>query len=125
MLKSCLVAAVVLLSGCAGTNEWSRQDTVLQSLVTASYAIDAIQTSEIQYHDDIHEAGFASHFVGNQPSTADTWQYFATVAFTSYVISYYLPPKWRPYWQGAQLAVQTSVIISNCSIGLGRICHED
>lgn len=125
LTSALLLCSILLLSGCAGTNNWSKQDTTLQWIVTGTYVIDAIQTSEIQYRDDIYEDGFAKNFLGRQPSTSDTWQYFGTVALSSYIISYYLPPRWRPYWQGAQIAVETKTIFSNCAHGLGRICHED
>jgi len=126
-MRIAILAAILLLSGCASYQHdpWTKQDTVLQSIVTATYAIDAIQTSEIQYHPELYEGGFAKHALGAQPSTSDTWQYFASVAFTSYVIAYYMPAKWRPFFQGGQIAVEGKTILSNCSLGLGRICKED
>jgi hypothetical protein len=123
--------AVILafsLTGCATYQHdpWTKQDTVLQSLVTAAYFTDAIQTAEIQYHPELEEGGLVTTgALGRNPNTSDTWQYFATVAFTSYVISYYLPARWRPHWQGGQLAVEGKAIFSNCAHGLGRICKED
>ena len=126
MRNAVLIAAVFLLSGCAQHDPWTKQDTVLQSMVTGLYVLDAIQTSEIQYHPELEEGGLITHNVlGRQPSTSDTWQYFATVAFTSYVISYYMPARYRPWWQGGQLAYQTKLIFSNCAHGLGGICKED
>jgi len=128
MKQLLIILSLISLSGCATYQHdpWTKQDTVLQSLVTATYAIDAIQTSQIQYHPELEEGGpIARQVLGRQPSTSDTWQYFATVAFTSYVISYYMPAKWRPFWQGGQIAVQTKTIFSNCAHGLGRICKED
>ncbi len=119
------VLLVLILTGCAHSDPWSRQDTVLQSVVTATLVIDAIQTSEIQNHPDIEEGGFARHALGAQPSSSDTWMYFGTVAISHYLISRALPKKWRPFWQGGMIAVQTKTIISNCALGLGRICNED
>lgn len=122
------IVATTLLSGCASYQHdpWTKQDTILQSLVTATYVIDAVQTSEIQYRDDLHEGGaIASFALGSQPSTSGTWQYFASVAFTSYVIAYYLPARWRPFFQGGTIASQSFTIMSNCGHGLGRICHEE
>jgi len=121
----CLLA-LCLVSGCAGSRNWSTQDTVLQSIVTGLLVIDAVQTSQIQYHPELEEGGLvARNVLGRQPRTSDTWQYFATVAFTSYVVSYYLPPKWRPFWQGGQIAYETKLIFNNCAHGLGSICEED
>lgn len=123
----CALAWVValLMSGCAH-DPWTKQDTTLQWIVTGTYVIDAIQTSDIQYRDDLYEGGpIAGRVLGPNPSTSDTWQYFATVSLSSYIISYYLPARWRPWWQGGQIAVQTKTIFSNCAHGLGGICEED
>jgi len=121
-----VILAFSLLAGCASSDPWTRQDTVLQSLVTATYVIDAIQTSEIQYHPELEEGGaIAQSVLGRQPSTSDTWQYFATVSVSSYLIARALPAKWRPFWQGGQLAVQGKTIFGNCAQGLGGICKED
>jgi len=120
------ILAFSLLAGCVHSDPWTKQDTVLQSLVTATYVIDAIQTSEIQYHPELEEGGpIARGVLGRQPSTSDTWQYFATVSVSSYLIARALPAKWRPFWQGGQLAVQGKAIFNNCANGLGRICKED
>ena len=128
MIRFFVVILAFSLTGCATYQHdpWTKQDTVLQSLVTAAYAIDAVQTSQIQYHPELEEGqSIARGVLGANPSTSDTWQYFATVAFTSYVISYYLPAKWRPFWQGGQLAIEGKMILNNCALGLGRICKED
>ncbi len=111
------------LSGCAHSDAWSRQDTVLQSIVTATLIADAIQTSEIQYHPHIYENGpIAKHVLGRQPGTAETWQYFGSVIVFNYLVARALPAKWRPFWQGATIAYETDLLISNCVLGLGRIC---
>ena len=122
-----LLVSLLVLSGCATLEHpdpWRTQDTLMQGAVTATLMIDALQTLDIQYRDDLREVGFARHFVGSQPSTNDIWMYFATVSFTSYLISYYLPEEWRPYWQGANIAVQIPVILNNCGLGMGRICRD-
>ena len=128
-MRNCvLVVALLALSGCASYQHdpWTRQDTVLQYMVTAAYVIDGVQTSQIQYHPELEEGQpLATWALGRQPSTSDTWQYFATLSISSYLISYYLPARWRPYWQGAQLAIEAKSILSNCAHGLGSICKED
>jgi len=120
-----MLSILLISSGCAAPETWTRQDVVLQSLVTATYVIDGLQTSDIQYHPDIREGGMAKHALGSQPSTSDTWQYMASVSIVSALVTHWLPAKWRPYWQGGLLAVQAKSIISNCALGLGRICEED
>ena len=126
MKTSILLLLLTLMTGCAHSDPWTKQDTILQSIYTGTLMIDAIQTSEIQYRDDLVEGGpIARSVLGPNPSTSDTWQYFATVAISHYMISRALPEKWRPWWQGAGIASQTSVIFSNCAHGLGEICKEN
>ena len=113
-------------AGCAHQDSWTTQDTVLQSIYTATLVVDAIQTSEIQYHPDLEEGGvIARSVLGRNPSTSDTWQYFGSLAVTNYLVSRALPARWRPWWQGANIAHQTTLIFSNCAHGLGRICAEE
>jgi hypothetical protein len=124
MKQLILLLILVTCTGCA-SRPWSKQDTVLQAIVTATYAIDAVQTAEIQDHPELHEAGpIAKHVLGSQPSSSDTWMYFTTVAISSAIITHFLPPKWRPWWQGAQIGTQGATILKNCSLGLGGPCKD-
>lgn len=112
------------LQGCEvsswGQDPWTDRDSALQTWVTVAYAIDAAQTADIQYDPRLEEGGLIAHNVlGRQPSTSDTWQYFATVAFSSYVLAYYMPAKWRPWFQGGQLAGESYSIYNNCRNGVG------
>ena len=123
-----LAPLVVLATtlGCAHSDPWTKQDTILQVGVSAVLALDAVTTADIQYHSNIVEIGpVARPLLGANPSSSDTWTYFATVALSHYLISRALPAKWRPYWQGATILYETRWIINNCSIGLGSMCHED
>lgn len=111
--------ALIGLQGCASSDPWTRQDTIMQTAVTASFAIDAYQTSQIQYRDDLKEVGrVASSALGSQPSTSETWTYFATAAASHWLISRAMPAKWRPYWQGGGIILETLVITSNCRLEL-------
>ena len=50
MIRTLIVCSVLLLtSGCANTDEWTRRDTVGQLLVTAALAADAYSTANIQH----------------------------------------------------------------------------
>lgn len=121
-----LLAALAVLTGCAHSDEWRTQDTVLQSIYTGLVIVDAVQTADIQYRDDLVESGpLASRVLGDNPSSSDTYQYMATLAISHYLISRALPAKWRPYWQGFGIIDHGSAVISNCAHGLGRICEEN
>ena len=120
------ILAFSLLTGCAHSDPWTKQDTILQSIYTGTLVIDAIQTSQIQYYPELEEGGaVARRVLGSQPSTSDTWQYFTTLAVSNYLITRALPAKWRPFWQGANIAGHGKAIFNNCAHGLGAICKED
>lgn len=113
-----LVMIFWFLSGCAHGDPWTRQDTILQIGVTAAIACDAYTTTQIQYHEGVYENGpIAKHVLGPQPSTSDTYQFMATVALSNYLVSRALPAKWRPYWQGVNLAQHSYY----CGNNVGRM----
>ncbi len=119
MRLTLLMLACVLILGCAHNDPWTKRDTVLQVAYTATLVADAITTSRIQYHSNIQEVKpFAQRVLGRQPSTAGTWQYFASLAVTNALVTRALPAEWRPYWQGANITQHTVIIIRNCHIGL-------
>ena len=122
MNKRDLVFLAILsapLVGCAHQDEWTNRDTKLQIAVTLAIAADGYTTSKIQYTDGMEETGPAKQFLGLQPSTSDTWMYMGTLMISSYFVSRALPSKWRPYWQGAQIAGFGSVAITNCHRAIG------
>lgn len=120
-----IISTLALLQGCAHNDPWTKRDTVLQAIYTGTLVVDAIQTADIQYRPDLVEAGpVARTILGLNPSTSDTWMYFGTLAISNYFITRALPEKWRPFWQGANIAVHTNAIFNNCDLGLGKICEE-
>lgn len=80
---------------------------------------DAITTERIQYADNVWEAmPVTSALLGRQPSTEGTYLYFGTAIVASYLIARALPAKWRPYWQGWEIASHAYAINTNCENGL-------
>ncbi|KKM26904.1 hypothetical protein LCGC14_1580060 [marine sediment metagenome] len=119
-MKNLILLLVLVLGGCAHSDQWSKRDTYMQLGVTAALAADAYTTSKIQYDLLIYERGFlASRALGRQPSTRDTYVYFGTLIIGNYLISRALPAKWRPYWQGWEMSVHGYVAYKNCKMGLG------
>ena len=121
MIRTLIVCSVLLLtSGCANTDEWTRRDTVGQLLVTAALAADAYSTANIQHVPGYYEAGpVARKALGLHPSSSSTYQYFLANAVLNYAFArYVLPAKWRPYWQGWEVAVHGYAVHNNCSMDL-------
>lgn len=114
-----LIAIFALLTGCAHSDGWNREDTVRQLLVTAALAGDAYTTSQIHKTDSRSEGGpIAVQFLGPQPSTEDTAMYFATLAIGNYFISRALPRKWRRYLQTWETTVHGYAVYRNIELGL-------
>lgn len=112
-----LILALMVLSGCATNDRWSKQDRALQFAVTGAMLCDAWTTTRIQYYDNVIESGpVASRILGENPATSDTYMYFGTLALTNYFISFYLPERWRPYWQGANIAYHGSLCMNNMAV---------
>ena len=108
---------VLLMSGCA--TDWTRADTNRQLLLTGLMAVDAYQTTRIQYDPGLIEGvPLTRSVLGSNPSTAPTYQYFAELALSHYLIARVLPAKWRPYYQGFFVLDHLYGIHTNIRLGL-------
>ena len=117
--KLIILLILFSFSGCASNDPWRRQDTMMQIGVTAVMLGDAITTEKIQYQANTWEAGpIAKRFLGPQPSTSDTCWYFGSAIISSWGIAWLLPAKWRPYYQGWEIAVHGYAVDNNCQNGL-------
>ena len=97
-----VVLMVGLLSGCAHQDEWTTRDTQRQWVITGLMLVDAVQTTQIQYHPDSVEGHpLPLAVLGPNPSTSSTYQYFGSLAVSQFLITMALPAGWRPYYQGA------------------------
>jgi len=118
-LWSHFLILVCLLSGCAHQDEWTKQDTMLQLGVTGMIIVDAITTARIQDCEYCYEdSPFARAVLGSRPNSSDTYQFYISIAITSYLISRSLPAKWRPYWQAGEIGVHSYAVGRNCRNGL-------
>ena len=114
-----LILMTAALFGCASSDRWTTRDTWMQVGVTAVLTTHAYTTSKIQYAPNVHEAGpIAKQFLGSQPTTRDTYVYFGTLIISNYFITRMLPGKWRPYWQGWEMAGHTYAVVNDCNLGL-------
>ncbi len=121
-MRYVVLLIIVLSTGCAHQDEWTKQDTTRQWAVTGLLAADAYTTTQIQHTsapNERWERGFiAQPVLGWKPATEDTVLYFSTVAISHYVISRALPTKWRVYWQEGAMLTEAYTVIDNCKWGL-------
>ena len=128
-----LIIMSVLLSGCAVNGEWTRQDTILEVSFQVVNAMDAVTTSRIHESPDWHpveingvpyrrrleeSTALTRAVLGPRPSKSDTYMWFATLGLSHWIIARSLPPKWRPWYQGATIGLSSDAVIGNCDNGL-------
>jgi hypothetical protein len=114
-----LLIILVLLSGCASQDPWTRDDTVWQGIAFATMAMDAHMTTKIQDHPNIIENGpIAKHALGQTPSTGGTWMYMGTVMLSHYLIARALPHGWRTMWQVGGIYRHGMAIQNGRNLGL-------
>lgn len=122
MKNIALVLTLLMLSGCAvlaSPNDWTRTDTVAEIAWQTMNVVDYGQTKDIQRHPNLVEVNWLSRRVlGPNPGTRETFQLLLTYALGHYLVSKYLPVKWRPYWHGSSLAGKYITIKSNHALGL-------
>ncbi len=114
-----LLPLLALLVGCAHSDPWTRADTRWQMAHTLALAADAYTTTQIQYHPTIGEVDpITKKVLGQQPGTAETWQYFASKAIVDYLIAMSLPEEWRRWWQVGGIGMHGYYAVQNCEVGL-------
>ncbi len=96
--------------------EWTTQDTILEISWQGLHLVDWGQTLDIAKHPN--QFNEINPIIGKHPSTSTVNTYMACSAISHALISYILPKKYRPYWQIGSIAVTSSLIYHNYSIGL-------
>ncbi len=114
-----LACIVLILSGCAHQDEWTKRDTWGQVAATIAIIGDGVSSVKIRETENISEHGaFANHFIGDQPTTEDLFLYHTTLAISSYLIARALPAKWRPYFQAIEVGAHGYAWYNNCQLEL-------
>ncbi len=113
------ICLVLLLSGCAHDDPWTRRDTVYELTYIIAVAADAYSTTQIQYNENLIERQPITRAVlGANPSTSSTWQYFTSMAITHYLISQALPQEYRRWWQIGGTTYHSYFAFKNCDFGI-------
>ena len=115
MKKMIMVCIFVLFSGSCYAGDWTKEDTYRQLAYTAFHAADWAQSLEIASNDDFYERNF---ILGKHPSEGRVNTYFAATLITNMAISYFLPQKYRKWWQYGTMAIEIGCVANNYSIGI-------
>jgi hypothetical protein len=93
--------------------EWTTQDTILQSTVTAVLTIDWLQSrSSLEYKEN------NPLFGEDHPSKRKFDIFFASYIFIHLGISYILPQNYRTIWQSLWIGAEIACIHNNYSCGV-------
>lgn len=111
------ILAVICLSLPAQAANWTTQDTVLEAVYLGLSTIDWHQSLVIAMDDD--EGWYERNTIlGKHPSIAQVNLYFAVCTVLHPIVSWFLPPSLRPYWQGASIGFEGRGVVVNYSIGI-------
>jgi hypothetical protein len=119
MRYTIIIASLLLSSGCAHEDPWTRRDTVMFIVSSTVIAADAVATNRLQDCYGCYEKGpVAKHFLGRTPSTSGTVQYFGTIIVSNFFIGRALPAKWRPYWYSWEIVTHGYALEQTCNLGI-------
>jgi hypothetical protein len=97
--------------------KWDTADKTLFVASTVALAGDWLTTRDMSHRYD--EGYYENNVVlGRHPSTQKVDIYFASCAILNYVVTDYLPPKYRKAWLLVNSAVSLAAINNNLGIGL-------
>lgn len=106
----CLMSSTVL-----ATDEWTKKDTAYQSVFLTLQTVDWLQTKEIARNPNYYEMNL---ILGRNPSQNAVDVYFLSTSILHTGIAYYLPKKYRRYWQYIFIGVQVGYIGHNYNAGI-------
>ena len=120
MIKSAaLIAATILISGCAHQDPWTERDTAMFAAVVGVVAADMYSTNNIRSAPHIEENGpIARQVLGSQPQSSETAAYGLGLLAVYYTVGRALPERWRPWWFGFNMVDHGSALINNCKLDL-------
>lgn len=108
----------ILLSGCASTfaEKWSTGDTIREVTYGTLHVVDWGQTRYIAKHPDKYEE--RNPLIGRHPSTGRVDIYMGSTLLLHPVISGYLKPEYRRWWQYITIGIEGGAVVNNASIGV-------
>jgi len=112
-----LVIVFIFLAIPVFADDWTREDTYRELGWTALLVVDYGQTMNIAQNPD----KFREHnpILDKHPSKDAVRIYMLSAAIIHPVISYYLPPKYRKWWQYISIGVEIGAVGNNFGTGIG------
>jgi len=106
---------ILLFSMPAWGDEWTKKDTAWQATTLFIMGVDWLQTKEIARNPEYTETNI---LLGKYPSQNEVDAYYLGCAVVHSAIAYYLPKKYRRYWQYVFIAVEVGCVGHNVNVGV-------
>ena len=106
---------ILLFSIPVYADEWTQEDTAWQATTLLIMGADWLQTKEIARNPKYTETNI---LLGSYPSQNEVDAYFLGCAIIHTTISYYLPKKYRRYWQYVFIGVEAGCVAHNINAGV-------
>lgn len=105
-----LIAILIIMTGCASRDPWTRKDTYRHAVMTGLMAIDWQQTKEADKNPDKYRE--------INPLIWDTDWYFGCSWLFKTGVTRALPAKYRPWWQYVCIGTSAGCVATNWTVGL-------
>jgi len=110
-----IILLMILCSVPACADEWTQEDTAWQATTLLIMGADWLQTKEIARNPEYIET---NSLLGKYPSQNEVDAYFLGCAVIHSAIAYYLPKKYRRYWQYVFIVVEVGCVGHNVNAGI-------
>jgi len=110
-----IILLVILCSVPAYADEWTQEDTAWQATTLLIMGADWLQTKEIARNPEYYET---NPLLGRNPGQNEIDTYFLGCAVVHSAIAYYLPKKYRRYWQCVWIGVEAGCVGHNINAGI-------
>jgi len=111
-----LTLCLALAPKAAAHDEWTKMDTVYESVIVASDIIDWHQTRKIAATPTMWEN---NPILGHHPTTSQVDRYFAASIINNIAIAYLLPKDLRHAYQAMSFSLEVYCVGKNVQIGIG------
>ena len=108
---------ILLYAFPAFSRDWKKEDTQREIIWTAILFVDYGQTMNIAKNPDKYYE--YNPILGKHPSPSSVDIYMLSAAILHPVISYYLPPNYRKWWQYITIGIEMGAITNNFIAGIG------
>jgi len=118
MKRLAIILLLLLPASCSGKHfqPWSGQDVVLQTAVTVTSAVDWGQTRDAAEQPDVYYE--SNPVIGGHPSTEEVDIYSVSSIALKALVTWFLDPEYRPWWQSFCIGISASNIMINNGNGL-------